>query len=84
MGDKRNARVRNNHEPVAVLNYYYDPSDKFQLSASVAYRFGKSGYSALDWYDAPNPRPDYYRNLPSYYADDPAKAAEVREGWLTD
>lgn len=40
---------------------------KDKLTSSVGVRFGKNGYSALNWYDAPDPRPDYYRNLPSYY-----------------
>lgn len=83
-GKMRNARVRNNHEPVAILNYYFTPNDKVNLTAALSYRFGKNGYSALDWYDAPDPRPDYYRNLPSYYSDDPYKASYIREGWLSD
>lgn len=85
-GEKRNARVRNYHEPVAVLNYYYQPGSKFNLMATVSYRFGKNGYSALDWYDAQDPRPDYYRYLPSYYTNDgdALKAAYVEEGWRSD
>ncbi len=84
-GDKkRNARVRNSHEPVAMINYYFEPEKGLNLNASVAYRFGSNGYSALDWYDAPDPRPDYYRNLPSYYPNDPYKAEYIKEGWLTD
>ncbi len=89
-GKMRNARVRKNHEPIAVLNYFYQPGSKFNLAASVSYRFGKNGYSALDWYDAQDPRPDYYRYLPSYYrSDDPAKnnpllAAYLTEGWWSD
>ena len=82
-GEVRNARVRDTHEPVAILNYHYTPNDDFKMIVGLSYRMGRNGYSALDWYDAPDPRPDYYRNLPSYY-DDPAKAAWVEEGWLTD
>lgn len=58
--------------------------------ASVSYRFGKNGYSALDWYDAQDPRPDYYRYLPSYYRSDdesknnPYLAAYVTEGWRSN
>ncbi|MBO4633899.1 MAG: carboxypeptidase regulatory-like domain-containing protein [Bacteroidales bacterium] len=66
-GKVRNSRVRKTHEPVAILKYTFKPSDKFEGSATVLYRFGKNGYTALDWYDAQDPRPDYYRNLPSYY-----------------
>ena len=68
-GKVRNARVRKTHEPVTFLKYDFTPSDKFNLSATFLYRFGRNGYTALDWYDAQDPRPDYYRNLPSYYFD---------------
>jgi len=66
-GKVRNARVRKTHEPVALVKYDFTPSDRFELSATALYRFGKNGYTALDWYDAYDPRPDYYRNLPSYF-----------------
>ena len=68
-GKVRNARVRKTNEPIAILKYDYTPSDRFQASATLLYRFGKNGYTALDWYDAQDPRPDYYRNLPSYFYD---------------
>ena len=83
-GKVRNAKVRNNHEPVALFNYEFTPSYDWKVSVGLSYRFGRNGYSSLDWYDAPDPRPDYYRNLPSYYDEDPQKAEWVREGWLTD
>lgn len=67
-GKVRNARVKKTHEPIAILKYDFTPeSKKLKASATVIYRFGKNGYTALDWYDAPDPRPDYYRNLPSYF-----------------
>ena len=69
-GKVRNARVRRTHEPIALFKYTFKPSDKFEGSATVLYRFGKNGYTALDWYDAQDPRPDYYRNLPSYFLDE--------------
>ncbi len=68
-GKMRNARVRNNHEPVAMLNYTYNNEDKgITVNAGLSYRFGKNGYSALDWYNSKDPRPDYYRYLPSWYS----------------
>ena len=66
-GRVRNARVRKTHEPVAIAKYDFTPSDKFQGSATLLFRFGKNGYTAMDWYNAQDPRPDYYRNLPSYF-----------------
>ena len=87
-GKIRNARVRNNHEPVAVLKYSFTPTDKFMLDATLIYRTGRNEYSALDWYDAPDPRPDYYRNLPSYFYMEEAnyskRDAEYQAGWAAE
>ena len=69
-GVMRNSRVARTHEPVAIVKYDYTPSDKLQASATLLYRFGRNGATALDWYDAADPRPDYYRNLPSYFYSD--------------
>ncbi len=66
-GRVRNARVRKTHEPVAIAKWSFKPSDRVEGSLTALFRFGRNGYTALDWYDAQDPRPDYYRNLPSYY-----------------
>ncbi len=65
-GKVRNSRVRRTNEPIFALKYEYTPSAEFKADATLLYRTGFNGYSALDWYDAMDPRPDYYRNLPSY------------------
>ena len=91
-GKVRNARNRITYEPITFLKYDYTPSKEFALSSTLLFRTGKNGYTALDWYDAPDPRPDYYRNLPSYFymANEdynrlnPTKAAWAREAWQTD
>lgn len=62
----RNARVRNSHEPIAMINYTFDPNEHTQFNLATSFRFGKNGYSALTWYDGADPRPDYYRYMPSY------------------
>ena len=83
-GKVRNARVRKTNEPIAFLKWDFNPSDKFSASTTVLYRFGKNGYTALDWYDAQDPRPDYYRNLPSYFMDpnpDMNRHNETKWGW---
>lgn len=88
-GKVRNARVRKTFEPVFVLKYDYTPSSDFSATAALVYRTGWNGYTALDWYDAMDPRPDYYRNLPSYsYIEDEdynrrndEKAAWAAEMW---
>ena len=52
-GKRRNARVRNYHEPIAMLNYTYDINDRSQLNVATSVRFGQNGYSALTWYAGP-------------------------------
>lgn len=77
-GKKRNSRVSDRHIPVGMLRYDLTPSEDTRVSAVVSYQTGKNGRSALDWYNGNDPRPDYYRRLPSYFQD--AELAErVRE-----
>ena len=66
-GKLRNTRVRRSHEPIVMLNYYYDINEKTRLTAATSVRFGFNGYSALTWKEGTDPRPDYYRYLPSNY-----------------
>lgn len=67
-GKMRNSRVRDNHEPVVMLGYTWNaPQGNLVLNATASYRFGRNGYSALDWYNAKDPRADYYRRLPSWF-----------------
>ena len=86
-GKVRNARVRKTNEPIAFVKYDYTPSDEFNASATAMFRFGKNGYTALDWYDAQDPRPDYYRNLPSYFMDansDMNRNNPLKWGWANE
>ena len=86
-GKVRNARVRKTNEPIAFVKWNYAPSDKFEANATVLYRFGTNGYTALDWYDAQDPRPDYYRNLPSYFMDsnpDLNRYNPMKYGWAQE
>ncbi len=81
-GKMRNARVRDTHEPIVMLTYNWDITDRTRLSAATSLRFGYNGYSALTWKDGADPRPDYYRNLPSYYLFKLAQG-ETPEGDMT-
>ena len=65
-GKLRNSRVRDMHEPIVMLTYTWDMSERTRLNAATSLRFGKNGYSALTWNGGPDPRGDYYRYLPSY------------------
>ena len=86
-GKVRNSRLAITHEPIAILKYDYTPDQNFSASATALYRFGKNGATALDWYDAADPRPDYYRNLPSYYWNDDEEYNRLnlsKSMWATD
>jgi hypothetical protein len=81
-GEKRNSRVANSHEPTAILRHDWNISEKASLTTAVSYQFGRNGSTALDWFDANDPRPDYYRKLPSYFEEENAElAAQVAESF---
>ena len=67
---KRNSREAKYHKPMAMLNHFWDINRTTSITTSVAYRFGRSGSSSLNWYKANDPRPDYYRYLPSYMTNE--------------
>lgn len=82
-GEVRNSRVRSNNKPLITLAHLWNPGEKLDVQTTVGYWFGKSGYSALNWYDPMDPRPDYYRKLPSYYTD-PEDSLRIATAWLSD
>lgn len=69
-GEVRNARIRNVHQPSIILTDNLKFSEKSKLTTSLGYSFGKFGTTRLNWYNANDPRPDYYRYLPSYTDND--------------
>ena len=66
-GKKRNSKVVESFDPTVILNWLWKPDKHTSLNTGLAYH--KSFYSkaALNWHKAADPRPDYYRYLPSYY-----------------
>ncbi len=75
-GEKRNARVVNTHQPLLTLRHDWRPSSRTTLTTAVGFLFGRYGRTALDWFIAPDPRPDYYRNTPLFLATENAAAAD--------
>jgi hypothetical protein len=72
-GQVRNSREYIIHQPVTMLRHDWKVSDKTNVMTTIGYQFGNYGSTRLDWYDAPDPRPDYYRRLPSFFTDADAK-----------
>lgn len=65
-GEKRNSRIRNSHKPLFFLWDEYKLNEKTTIFANIYGQTGKYSQTRLDWYVGADPRPDYYRNLPSY------------------
>lgn len=82
-GEVRSSRVRSNNKPLITLAHFWKLSEKLDIQTTTGYWFGKSGYTALNWYDVLDPRPDYYRKLPGYFSD-PADISQLEQSWQTD
>ena len=81
-GKVRNSRVRQNTPSLLMTTWDFKISDKINLSTSGAYIKDQNAYSSIDWYDATNPMPDYYRYMPSFYTN-PDIAEDVRNEWIS-
>ncbi len=66
-GKKKSARVVNSFDPSVLLNWIWKPTRNTTLNTAAGFRYNAYSSSALNWYQAADPRPDYYRYLPSYY-----------------
>ena len=80
-GKVRNARVRS-ETPLMAAALFNTTSGRMDVDISLSYVGSKSAYTALSWFDADTPYPDYYRDMPSYLGDTPT-ADYVREQWLS-
>lgn len=65
-GKKRNASVGKTNQPIGILTHDYRINNNTTLTTALGFSFGDRSVTALDWYNAADPRPDYYRYLPSY------------------
>jgi hypothetical protein len=69
-GKKRDAVVGDNFQPIIILTHDWQLTSKSSLETALSFQTGKNKLSGVDWYKAQDPRPDYYRYLPSW---DPSK-----------
>ena len=88
-GRKRNASIGRTNQPMFILTHDFRLSNNSNLITAAGYSFGDRSITALDWYNAPDPRPDYYRYLPSYTSlwattTDPAQGARLEELMRSD
>lgn len=65
-GEKRNSRVVNDFEPTAILTWDWKIRDNMKLTTAAGFKYSMYSSTALGWNgNAYDPRPDYYKNLPS-------------------
>lgn len=86
-GEKRNSRVQNSHAPTGMLTHDWQLSENSSLTTAVSYQYSINGQTRLDWFNRADPRPDYYRYLPSYLAwgeNADAETVEARAQYLRD
>ena len=64
-GKVRNSRIVKSFDPTVVAAYEINLDEQQKLKIAAGYHYSWYSNSALNFYNAPDPRPDYYRNLPS-------------------
>jgi hypothetical protein len=83
-GKKRNVNVQSYHEPHFIMSYYWDINEKSDFQANLSFVTGKRGVTYLNWAYGNDPRPDYYRNLPSYYDPSDPQYQHFYNLWTSD
>ena len=68
-GHKRNSRVVNDFAPSAIATWDWEINDQMKLTTSVFGKYSMYKSTKLNYNNAENPQPDYWKNMPSanYY-----------------
>lgn len=84
-GEKRSARITETFDPTVILNWLYKKNNTI-LNTSAAFRSVYYNRTALNYYNATDPNPSYYKYLPSYFEgrDDMAAAELYTDLWEHD
>ncbi len=68
-GHRRNSRVVNDFAPAAIFTWDWKINDKTKLTTSLFGKYSMYKSTKLNYNNADNPQPDYWKNLPSSYYD---------------
>lgn len=68
-GKKRNSRIVNDFSPTALLTWDWNINDNTKLTTTVIGKYGMYKSTKLNYNNADNPHPDYWKNMPSSYYD---------------
>lgn len=84
-GKVRTVNVGRSNQPYAIFTHEYKINNRSNWVTALGYSGGDRSTTALDWYNSRDPRPDYYRYLPSYYNPiDPALAGAMADRMRND
>ncbi len=79
-GKKRNSRVVKSFDPTAILTHDFKIDRNQRLRSGIAFHYSMYSNSALSFYNAVDPRPDYYNRMPSFETNEGMKA-QLTEYW---
>ncbi len=68
-GKVRNSRIVKSFDPTFIAAFDLKIDEHQKMKFALGYHYSMYSNSAINFYNAPDPRPDYYRNLPSFYWD---------------
>ena len=68
-GKVRNSRVVNNFEPSLLATWDFDIRDNLRLTTSLYAKYAMYSGTRLQYNNSQNPKPDYWKNFPSYNYD---------------
>ena len=68
-GKVRNSRIVHSYDPTVIASFDWKINEENFLKAGIGYHYSMYSNSAITFYNATDPRPDYYRNLPSFLWD---------------
>ena len=85
-GKKRNSRVVKSFDPTFIFSHDFKIDQNQRLRSGAAFHYSFYSNSALSFYNAPDPRPDYYRNMPSFQPTpktdfEREQLARITESW---
>ncbi|MDD3079059.1 MAG: carboxypeptidase-like regulatory domain-containing protein [Paludibacter sp.] len=82
-GKVRNSRIVKSFDPTVILSHDFKIDELQRLCTGIAYHYSMYSNSALTFYNAPDPRPDYYRYLPSYQTNESLQN-QITDMWLSN
>ena len=82
-GKKRSSRIVTTIEPTAILSHNWTVNNTTKLITGLGFNYKKYGTTRLEYNNGANPRPDYYKNLPSNQQTLDGQV-DLKKAWLTD